>query len=349
MKQTNPPNKTDGRRVLHRHKTISIVVPCYNEEDVLNLLFDRLSDAAEDWQAAVEFILVDDGSTDRTWEIIQDFNLRDSRWKAVRLARNMGHQTALWTGLRHASGDVIGVLDADLQDPPEVLPRMFAKWEQGNDVVYGVRRKRKESPFRRLAYFAFYRLMSVVAEINIPLDSGDFCVMDRRVLEAMLRSKEINPYVRGIRAWVGYSQVGLAYERDARAAGAAKYTLRKLIELATSGIFGFSTRPLRVASYLGIAVTSLSTLGGILMAVQWMLAGRLDFVDIAAPSPLAALALALALLGGVQLICMGILGEYVGRIYDNVKGRPLSIVRETLGLNAQQRERENDGDRRKAA
>ena len=272
MKQTEPLSETDGKRVLDGGKTISIVVPCYNEEEVLQLLFDRLGGAARDWQADVEFILVDDGSTDKTWEIIQQFHRRDPRWKAVRLARNMGHQIALWTGLQHAGGDVIGVLDADLQDPPEVLPRLFEKWEQGYDVVYGVRRKRKEGLFKRLAYFGFYRVMSLVAEIDIPLDSGDFCVMDRRVLQAMLRSKETNPYVRGIRAWVGYRQIGVPYERDARAAGEIKYTFRKLLELASGGIFGFSTRPLRVASYLGLTISSLSALGGLFMAAQWLLA-----------------------------------------------------------------------------
>jgi len=329
----NPsPRQTDRHRVLDRRTTISVVIPCYNEEDVLRLLFDRLGCAAAQWPLQYEVILVDDGSSDATWSMLAEMNRRDPRWKTVRLARNFGHQAALWAGLQHAGGDLIAVLDADLQDPPELLGEFFAAWQSGHDVIYGVRQRRKEGLLKRAAYFGFYRILSFLSEVEIPLDSGDFCVMDRRVVQAMIQIGEQEPFVRGLRAWVGFRHVGLPYERDARAAGAAKYTFRKLLALALSGIFSFSTRPLRLATYFGFAVSAVSFVGAIFTLLQRIFREQFTTIGLAPVPGYATTVIALLFLGGVQLICLGILGEYIGRIYDNVKGRPQSVVSERVGF-----------------
>ena len=323
---TTAPRKLDGQ------KTISIVVPCHNEAAVLPLLYERLRAAATGWPAGLEVVLVDDGSTDQTWQEMVGLHRKDPRWKLVRLARNFGHQVALWTGLKHATGDVIAVLDADLQDPPEVLSELFRQWEDGFDVVYGVRTKRKEGRLKRAAYFCFYRLLAFLSEIPIPLDSGDFCVMDRRVVDEMTRTSEMEPFVRGIRAWVGFRQTGVPYERDARAAGVPRYSFRKLVALGVNGIFSFSTRPLRIATWLGFAVSLLSFLGGAFTLIQRLFAEQFAKIGLEPVPGFATIVIAIFFLGGVQLICLGILGEYVGRIYENVKGRPQSVVHQTVGF-----------------
>ena len=253
----------------------------------------------------------------------------------MRLARNFGHQIALWTGLQYATGDLIAVLDADLQDPPEVLPRFFDKSAQGYDVVYGVRRKRKECFLKRAAYADYYRILRICSEIPIPLDSGDFCVMDRQVVQAILQTSEQDPFIRGLRAWVGFRQTALEYERNARAAGEVKYTLGKLFRLAANGIFSFSTRPLRMASYLGFGVSICSFLGVIFTLLQRIFAEQFAAIDLQPVPGYATVVIAVLFVGGVQLICLGILGEYVGRIYANSKGRPHSVVAETAGLHAE--------------
>ncbi|MBX7103308.1 MAG: glycosyltransferase family 2 protein [Gemmataceae bacterium] len=311
---------------------VSVVIPCFDEEEVLPLLFARLERAAESWGAPYEIILVDDGSRDSTWARIEARNSTDPRWKGVRLARNFGHQIALWTGLQHARGQVIAVLDADLQDPPEVLPRYFAKWAEGYDVVYAVRRKRKEGPLKKAAYYLYYRTLAFLSEIDIPLDSGDFCVMDRRVLDAVLLTREQVPFIRGLRAWAGFRQVALEYEREARAAGQVKYTLRKLIQLGMNGIISFSTRPLRLATYFGFAVSATAFAGVLFTLIQRIFRTQFARYGMDLPPGLATTVTAVLFLGGVQLVCLGILGEYVGRVYENVKGRPLTIISERAGV-----------------
>jgi dolichol-phosphate mannosyltransferase len=319
-------------RRLDRDVTVSLVIPCFNEEAVIPLLAKRIDAAAATWKANYEIILVDDGSSDTTWQQIAACHARDPHWKGVRLARNFGHQIALWTGLQHAAGAVIAVLDADLQDPPEILPGFFTKWEEGYDVIYAVRQERKEGPFKRLAYYVYYRLLAYLSEIDIPLDSGDFCVLDRKVLQAILSSHEQIPFIRGLRAWVGFRQIALHYERDKRAAGEVKYTFRKLMQLGLNGIFSFSTRPLRLATYFGFIVSIAAFLGVIFTFVQRLLGKELEQWGLRLPPGMATTVIAILFLGGVQLVCIGILGEYIGRIYENVKGRPLAVLGDKVGF-----------------
>jgi dolichol-phosphate mannosyltransferase len=327
------PEATSPRR-LDDGTLVSIVIPCFNEEEVLSLLYTRLTAVAEQLGARYEVVLIDDGSTDRTWELLAGFHHRDPRWKLLRLARNFGHQVALWAGLKHATGDVIAVLDADLQDPPEILPQFLAQWVAGYDVIYAIRQKRKEGPFKRLAYYAYYRILAFLSEIEIPLDAGDFGVIDRRVLAAMTATHEPGPFIRGLRAWVGFRQIGLAYEREQRAAGQAKYTFRKLVELALNGILSFSTRPLRLATYLGLIVSATAFAGAVFTFLQRIFAKQFAHIGLEPVPGFATIVIAILFLGGVQLLCLGILGEYVGRIYQNVLGRPLPTISARCGLSA---------------
>lgn len=327
-----------------RPPTVTLVIPCFNEAAVLPALFERVTKAADAWWLDYDIVAVDDGSTDGTFEILAEFHRADPRWKVIRLARNFGHQAALWTGLKHATGDVIAVLDADLQDPPEVLPQFFEKWREGFDVAYGVRRRRKEGALKRLAYFLYYRLLAFLSEVPIPLDSGDFCVLDRRVLDAMTATDEREPFVRGLRAWVGFRQIAVPYERARRAGGDAKYTVRKLVQLGLNGIFSFSTRPLRLATYLGLMVSAFAFVGVVTTLFQRIYAEELAAFGLKPVPGFATTVIAILFLGGVQLLCLGILGEYVGRIYENVKGRPTTTVSERLGVDVG-----DDGARRPRA
>jgi dolichol-phosphate mannosyltransferase len=309
-----------------------VVVPCYNEEEVLDLLYERLHKAALGWPEDHEVILVDDGSRDRTWEMLERIHRADPRWKGVRFARNFGHQTAVSAGLHHARGDCVVVIDADLQDPPEELDRFLDRWREGYEVVYAVRQKRKEGPVKRLAYAAFYRFLGLLSDVSIPYDSGDFCVMDRRVVDVLDAMPEHNRFVRGMRAWAGFRQVGVAYERHARAAGDVKYTFSRLVKLAVDGIFSFSTIPLRVATWLGITVSALALLAAVFTLVQRIFADFFRSIGHGPPPGFATIVIAIFFLGGVQLVCLGVIGEYIGRIYEEVKHRPLWLARELLGL-----------------
>jgi len=311
---------------------ISVVVPCYNEEAMLQLLYGRLRGVVDEWGVDYEVILVNDGSSDRTGEIMDAIHAADRRWKMIHLARNFGHQLALWTGLRAAQGDIVVVLDADLQDPPELLPKMFQKWTEGYDVVYGVRRRRKENVFKRAAYYSFYRLLSYLAEVEVPLDSGDFCLMDRSVVQLIRSVPDRRPFIRGLRAWVGFRQFGLEYDRQERAAGEVKYTFRKLVQLALDGIFSSSLRPLRIATVLGTIVSACAFLGAVFTLLQRIFAAEFKKWGLEPVPGFATTVISILFLGGVQLLCVGILGEYIGRIYENVKGRPTCVVSRTVGL-----------------
>lgn len=303
----------------------SVVIPVYEEEDNLPTLYARLTDVlSKDLGLAYEIVFVDDGSRDRSSVILQQFAAEDPHVVSVELTRNFGHQIALSAGLEHTRGRLVAVMDADLQDPPEVLPQFIAKWREGYDVVYAVRAKRQEVWWKQLAYTAFYRLLQQVAKIDIPLDAGDFCVMDRRVVDLMVSMPERNRFVRGIRSWVGFKQLGIPYERHTRHAGRSKYTLAQLVVLAMDGLVSFSYLPLRMISLLGLVVSLSSIALAIFYAIKKLTYGL-------NPPGFATLVVAIFFLAGIQLLTIGVIGEYVGRISEEVKQRPLYVARRVLG------------------
>jgi len=313
-------------------KKISIIVPCYNEEDVLPELFRRLGAVAVSWGLDYEIICVDDGSRDRTWELLKGQHEQDPRWRSMSFARNFGHQTAVSAGLFYAGGDAAVVIDADLEDPPEEIARLVEKWREGYDVVYAIRQKRKEGPLKRFCYWAFYRIMARLVAFDIPLDSGDFCLISRRVVATINAMPERNRFVRGLRAWSGFRQTGVTYERAARFAGAPKYSFKKLVNLATDGLFSFSTVPLRMATYLGLSVSGFAFLGVVFTLAQKIFSVEFQKIGLAPSAGFPTIVVSVLFLGGIQLICLGILGEYIGRIYEEVKGRPLWILRDSAGI-----------------
>ncbi len=312
-------------------KLISIVIPIYNEQETLPMLFERLVAAAPSWEEDWEVVLVDDGSTDRSLEMMTEYTDKSPSFRVVKLSRNFGHQPAISAGIERARGDCVVIMDGDLQDPPEELHRFLAKWREGYQVVYAIRRKRKENVFKRAAYKIFYRLMGLISDISIPLDSGDFCLMDRKVVDAMVHQlPERIRFVRGLRAYVGFKQIGVEYERDARAAGEAKYTFRALVKLAVSGLFGFSFVPLRLATYFGFLVALPSFLMGAFFIAHRVF-GFSVFGRYATETPgLASLAVGMFFLFGVVLMILGILGEYVGLIFLEAKQRPSFIVEDEI-------------------
>lgn len=313
---------------------ISLVIPCFNEEEVLPELFRRVTAAADQWKHDWEVLCVDDGSRDRTWPMLAAQHQLDSRWHGISLARNFGHQTAVSAGIQYAEGDAVIVMDADLQDPPEELWRFIETWEKGFAVVYAIREKRKEGLLKRAAYWFFYRLLSRIVSFRIPEDSGEFCLMDRKVVEVLKAMPERNRFVRGLRAWAGFRQTGLAYERQARSAGAPKYSVRKLFKLAFDGICSFSTAPLRVLFHVGLWVSLLSFVGIAFTLSQKIFPGfyaRHGFPQVQGFTTIVSSVL---FLGGIQLISLGVIGEYIGRIYDEVKQRPPWIVQASIGVAA---------------
>lgn len=303
--------------------TVSVVIPVLNEQENLEDLYTRLVRTLEGIEPEFEIIFVDDGSGDASLEILTGLANKDTRVSAITFARNFGHQAAISAGLDQARGNAVIVMDADLQDPPEVLGQFIAKWREGNDVVYAVRMHRKEDWFKRTGYMLFYRLLQRVANINIPLDAGDFCIMDRRVVDLLVHMPERNRFVRGIRSWVGLNQVGLQYERAARHAGETKYSYGRLLTLALDGLVSFSYVPLRVISVAGIAVSVVSILLAILYTIQKVFWGL-------SPAGFATTIVAIFFLAGIQLITIGVIGEYVGRIFEEVKRRPMYVVRQVI-------------------
>jgi len=311
---------------------ISIVIPIYNESEVLPELYRRLQGAADLWQEPFEVILVDDGSTDGSLELMRDMAQRDPRFRVIRFSRNFGHQAAITAGLREVHGDAAVIMDGDLQDPPEELPRFLEQWRAGYDVVYAVRTHRKEGLLKRACYAAFYRMLAMISDIEIPLDSGDFCVMDRRVVDVLNHDlPEQIRFVRGLRAFAGFRQIGVSYSRDRRAAGEVKYTFTKLLRLALDGVFDFSLLPLRLATLLGFLIAVPSFLVGVFFIVHRVLGFRFLGAYAKDTPGLATLAVGMFCLGGIMLIIMGVLGEYVGRIYIEVKRRPTYIVEAVYG------------------
>lgn len=299
--------------------SLGVVIPCYNEEEGLPMLVEALKEFADGVECTVSFVLVDDGSRDASPQIMQSICQEDARFACLRLSRNFGHQIALSAGLAHVKGEAVAVLDADLQDPPAVVAEMIKEWEGGAEVVYGVRKNRKESLVLRGAFTIYYRLLKVIAHIDIPTDAGDFCLMDRKVLDQLNAMPERNRFIRGLRGWVGFKQVGLPYERPARAAGTTKYSVFRLFNLAMDGFTSFSTIPLRLSTWVGLLCSSV---GFCLMV--WAVFSRLALGNVV--SGWTSLAVMLLFFSGVQLIMLGVIGEYLSRMFEEVKQRPLFVV-----------------------
>jgi len=308
-------------------KLLSIVVPCFNEAEVIAETMRRLLDLSSSLAPlAVELIFVDDGSRDETRQLLRGFARDDARIRVVGFARNFGHQIALTAGIDAAHGDAVVLIDADLQDPPEVVHQMIAKWREGYDVVYGTRTERAgESAFKVATARAFYRLLNRLSDVPIPLDTGDFRLMSRAVVDTLRAMPERDRFVRGMVSWVGFRQFALPYRRAERFAGETKYPLSKMLRFATDGILSFSTKPLQLSVAMGM-VSALLALVGIVYALSLRL-----FTDIWVEG-WTALMIAVLFVGGVQLISIGILGEYIGRIYNEIKRRPLYVVEEYLGF-----------------
>ena len=304
----------------------SLVLPIYNEAETIPELVRRLAALADRLDGEAEVILVDDGSSDRSYELMSAARDADSRFKLLRLSRNFGHQIAVTAGLDVAAGNAVIVMDADLQDPPEVALELAARWREGYEVVYAVREGRQgETAFKRATASLFYRLFRRMSDVDVPLDVGDFRLVDRRALDAFRSMRESNRYVRGMFSWIGYRQVGVPFRRDERYAGETKYPLRKMLRFATDGIVSFSAYPLRLALELGFVVSALSFVLGIVFLIS-------KFAGFYSVPGLASVAVFVAFLGGIQLLLIGIMGEYVARIHDEVKGRPLYLVSDTQGL-----------------
>lgn len=308
--------------------TVSIVAPCYNEEGNLHILYQRVNEVMNDSGESWELVLVNDGSRDRTGSIMQELYQTDSEHvRVVQFARNFGHQIAVTAGMDYAAGDAVVLIDADLQDPPEVILEMLEKWREGYEVVYAVRAEREgETWFKKMTASLFYRVLYSITDIDIPLDTGDFRLIDRQVVDAVKSMREQHRFIRGMVSWAGFRQTGVEYVRQERYSGETKYPLRKMLRFAWDGITGFSYFPLQLATYLGFSIAILAGLA--ILVVVYLRA----FTD-AQPLEGQATTLVMVLfLGGVQLISLGIIGEYLGRIYNEVKERPLYIVRETLGI-----------------
>jgi len=308
-----------------RNVRVSVVVPVFNEADVLAELRRRLSSTLEQVNPDFEVVFVDDGSTDETTGILAEMHEEDARFKCVHLSRNFGHQAAVTAGLRYAGGDVTCVIDADLQDPPEVLLRLLAEWEKGNDAVYAVRQTRRENRLKVGFYKLFYRALTRLSDVPIPLDAGDFCLLSRRVVNEINRLPEKERFVRGLRAWVGFTQAGVAYDRDVRRAGESKYGFAGLIGLAVNGIVSFSDKPLIYVMVCGSFVSIAAFLYGIYLIVRRLLFGNVI-------TGYASMMGGLLFLSGVQLLAMGVLGVYVSKIFQEVKSRPTYIVRSLRGI-----------------
>lgn len=312
---------------------ISVVIPVYNEAENIERLHARLTAAARHWgEEDYEVLVVDDGSTDTSLATLASVRQKDPRWKILSFSRNFGHQAAVSAGIQYARGDAVVVMDADLQDPPEELGRFLAKWREGYHVVYAIRTKRKESVWKRAAYAAFYRILATISPIDIPLDSGDFCVMDRAVVRVLQSLPERNRFVRGLRSWSGFRQIGIEYERAARSAGEAKYTFGKLVRLALDGMFSLSSVPLKLSSWLGMGLCGLS---GLLLA--FVLAWRGSGVTLLGMKPSnsvgwTSLSSLVLLLSGLQFLVLGVMGEYLARLFEEAKGRPPWVIAAALGV-----------------
>ncbi|MNJ33669.1 hypothetical protein D3C77_283570 [compost metagenome] len=304
----------------------SVVVPMFNEEEVIEHTYYRLKKVMDCVEEGYEIIFVNDGSRDSTVQIVQDICKKDSNVKLIQFSRNFGHQVAISAGMDYASGGCVVIIDADLQDPPELILEMLSKWREGYEVVYGKRIKRKgESVFKKTTALLFYRLLGSMTQVDIPLDTGDFRLIDRKVCDVMKSLKEKNRFVRGLVGWAGFRQTSIEYVRDERYAGVTKYPLRKMISFAVDGITSFSHKPLKIASYIGVMLSLSSFIYLFVVLIQkWFELGTV-------PGWASIVAINL-FFNGIVLMLLGVMGEYIGRIYDESKDRPLYIVREITGF-----------------
>jgi len=298
---------------------LSVVVPVFNEEDNIDTLHARLTAVLNAAGTTYEVVFVNDGSTDRTTSLLDALAEKDPHVVVLTLSRNFGHQAAVTAGIDHVRGDAAMVMDADLQDPPEVIPQFVQMWKAGNDVVYAVRERRKEGIVLRACYRGFYRLLNLISDIDIPLDSGDFGLVDRKVIEAMKALPERKRFVRGLRSFVGFRQVGLSYERARRDAGEPKYSWRGLMGLAIDGLVSFSNYPLRIVTYLGLATALMA-----IVLTVWVMTDAL--IQQSAPQGWASTIVVVLMMSAVQLISLGIIGEYIRLMFVETKGRPTYIV-----------------------
>ncbi len=310
-----------------RRPLLSVVVPCANEQEVLPETNRRLLALLEAMPLDFEIIYVDDGSSDSTPELLRELQAQDERVRVVRFSRNFGHQVAITAGLGYASGDAVVVIDADLQDPPELIAEFVKRWRDGYNVVYGVRTERDgETAFKLWTAKIFYRFINRLSDTRIPLDTGDFRLMDRTVVQALLNMPERDRFVRGMVSWLGFSQIAVPYRRSPRLAGSTKYPLFKMLRFAVDGIVSFSAVPLRLATWLGLLSAGLAVLG-----ILWALVEKM----LGVPGLIkgwTSILIAVLFIGGAQLVCLGIIGEYIGRIYGESKRRPLYVVREIMGF-----------------
>ncbi len=312
---------------MDNKKLLSIIIPCFNEEEVISETFKRiLKIASEIKYLDIEIIFIDDGSKDLTPVLLQNFVNKENFVKAIFLSRNFGHQIAVTAGLDASKGDAVVIIDADLQDPPEVIHEMILEWEKGYDVVYGKRIDRKgESIFKKLTAKMFYRVLNMLSDVYIPLDTGDFRLISKNVVQNLKQMPEKDRFLRGMISWVGFKQTAIKYHRDKRFAGVSKYPLRKMLKFASDGILSFSTKPLQISIGLGMVSSFLS-----LLVICYALFLRI-FTNIWVEG-WTALMIAVLFIGGIQLLCIGILGNYIGRIYDESKNRPLYLVRQYRGF-----------------
>jgi len=311
---------------MSKEITYSIVIPAFNEEEVIRESYKRLKQVMDKADGPYELIFVNDGSADRTFEILEEICQQDKNVKLINFSRNFGHQPAITAGMDNASGQAIVVIDADLQDPPEVILEMIKKWKEGYDVVYGKRIKRKgETVFKKLTAAIFYRILRGMTTVDIPVDTGDFRLIDRKVCDVMKNLTEKNRYIRGLVSWVGFKQVAVEYVREERFAGETKYPLKKMLKFAADAITSFSYKPLKLATYIGFFLSVLSFCYLIVVICQKLLGGQ------TVPGWASILAVNL-FFNGIILIMLGVIGEYIGRIYDESKNRPLYIIKDKVGF-----------------
>lgn len=310
-------------------KKISIVIPMYYEEEVAEECYQRISNTLKKLDNYdYELIFINDGSQDKTQEILENIANQDKKAKIITFSRNFGHQCAVTAGIKYVTGDCVVIIDADLQDPPEVIPEMLKLWEQGNEVIYGKRKSRKgESKFKLLSAKMFYRTLDALSDVKIPMDTGDFRLVDRKVIDVINSMPEHNKFLRGLYSWVGFKQIPYEYERQERYAGKTKYPLKKMLKLASDGIISFSTKPLKLVGYLGIITIVISialliyTLISYIFSLNNLTAGWTSIM------------VAITLFSGVQLVSIWLISEYIARIYDETKNRPQYIIRDTININ----------------